>query len=97
MLNSSHRQMKEEEAKCIAAVDAFNVADKNIQELTTKLNKVDQDKKSVEAALQGAERQAESQRKQLHQTEDQLTATKEQIGVLKKKLEKAKKTKEQAE
>ena len=30
MVNSSHRQMKEEEGRCIAAVDAFNVTDRKI-------------------------------------------------------------------
>ena len=62
--------MKEEEGRRIVVVDAFNMAEKRLQELTTKLNKTDRDKKSVEAALQGAKRQAESQRKQLRQTED---------------------------
>ena len=55
--------MKEEEGRCIVVVDAFNMAEKRLQELTTKLNKTDRDKKSAEAALQGAKRQAESQRK----------------------------------
>ena len=70
MVNSSHKQMKEKEGRRIAAVDTFNVADKRIQELTTKLNEVDKDKKIAEAALQGVEKQAESQRKQLRQTEN---------------------------
>ena len=30
MVNSSHRQMKEKEGRCIAAVDAFNVTDRKI-------------------------------------------------------------------
>ena len=70
MVNSSHRQMKEKEGRRIAAVDTFNVADKRIQELTTKLNEVDKDKKIAEAALQGVEKQAESQCKQLRQIEN---------------------------
>ena len=73
------------------------MADKKIQELTTKLNEADRDKKSAEAALQGVERQAESQRKQLRQDEDQLSIAKEQIGGLKKNLEKAKKANDRAE
>ena len=56
MVNSSHRQMKEKEGRRIAVVDTFNVADKRIQELTTKLNEVDKDKKIAEAALQGVEK-----------------------------------------
>ena len=97
MANNSHKQMKEEEGRRIIAVDAFNVADKRIQELTTKLNEANRAKKSVKAALQGVERQAKIQCKQLCQTEDQLSAAKKQIGVLKKKLKEAKKAKGQAE
>ena len=66
----SYRQMKEEEARCIEAVDTFNVVEKRIQELTTKLNESDRDKKSAETALEGVERQAKSLRKQLRQAED---------------------------
>ncbi|KAL0016172.1 hypothetical protein SO802_003241 [Lithocarpus litseifolius] len=81
LVNSSHRQMKEEEGRRITAMDAFNVVEKRIQELNNKLIEADQDKKSTEAALEGAERQAE---------------TREQIGVLKKKLEEAEKARDQA-
>ncbi|XP_030938492.1 tropomyosin alpha-1 chain-like [Quercus lobata] len=84
MVNFSHRQMKEEERRCITAVDAFNVVEKKIQKLTTKLNEADKDKKSAEATLQVAERQVESQSKKL-------------ITGLKKKLEEAEKAKDQAE
>ena len=96
MVNFSHKQMKEEEKRRIMAVDAFNVVEKKIQELTTKLNEADRDKKSTKAALQGAERQVESQCKQLCQVEDQLFVAKRLITGLKKKLEKAKKAKDQA-
>ena len=51
MVNNSHRQMKQEEGRRIAVVDAFNVVDKKIQELTTKLNETDRDKKSTKVAL----------------------------------------------
>lgn len=34
-VNSSHRQMMDEEAKHIAAVDAFKVVDQKIQDLNT--------------------------------------------------------------
>lgn len=59
MVNFSHQQMKEEESRCIAVVDAFNVAEKRIQKLKNKLTKAERDKKSAEVALEGAERQAE--------------------------------------
>ena len=86
--------MKEEEGRRIAAMEAFNVVEKKIQELTTKLNESDRDKKSVEVALQEVKRQARSKRKQLCQTEDQLSVAKEQIVGLKKNLEEAEKAKD---
>lgn len=41
------------------AVEAFNVAEKRINELKNKLTKVERDKKSAEVALDSAERQVE--------------------------------------
>ena len=92
-----HRQMKEEEGRRNAAVEAFNVAEKRINNLKNKLTKVEQDKKSSEAALDSAKRQAKGQRVLLHQAEDQLATSKGQIIVLKNKLEGAEKVREQAE
>ena len=56
MVNFSHKQMKEEEGRRIAVVDAFNVVENKIQELTTKLNEANRDKKHAEASLLGVER-----------------------------------------
>ena len=97
MVIFSYRQMKEEEARCIVAVDTFNVAKKRIQELTTQLIESDRDKKNAETTLEEVEREAESQRKQLRQFKDQLSTTKGQIADLKKKLKEAKKAKDQVE
>ena len=44
---------------------AFELVKKKSQDLTTKLVEANQDKKSVEAALEGVQRQAEAQRKLL--------------------------------
>ena len=52
--------MKDEDGRHIAVVDAFNVAEKRIQELKNKLIEADGDKKSVEVALQRVERQAKN-------------------------------------
>ena len=68
-MNSSYRMMKDEEARHIADVEAFRVAERKAQVLTTKLAEVKREKKSVEIALNKAEKQAEAQRKQLHQAE----------------------------
>lgn len=76
LVNNSHQQMKEKEGQCIAAVESFTLAEQRIKDLNTKLTEANRDKKSVEVALEGAERQAESQRLQLCQTEDQFTIAK---------------------
>lgn len=89
--------MKDEEGRRIAAIEGFNVAEKRINELNTKLTEANREKKNVEAALGGAERQAEAQRKQLRQVEDELATTKDQTKVLKKKLKDAEKARDQAE
>ena len=87
--------IKEEEGRHIAAVDAFNVVEKKIQELKNKLAKAEWDKKSAKPTLEGAEMQAEGQQRKLHQIENQLAASKEQITTLKKKLENAEKARDQ--
>ena len=46
-------------------------------------------KKSANAALEGAERQAEEQRQLLRKAKDQLASSQEQMAALKKKLEEA--------
>ena len=51
--------MKEEEGRYNAAMVAFNVANKRINEMKNKLFEVERDKKSVEVALDSVERQAE--------------------------------------
>ena len=89
--------MKEEEGRRVAAMKAFELAEKKSQDLNAKLVEVDWDKKSAEAALDRMERQAEAQRKQLRQVEDELSTARSQFKVLMKKLEEAKKAKEQAE
>ena len=60
LVNKSHQQMKEEEGRRIAAVEAFSLAEKRIQELNNQLIKANRERKSVEAALHGVEQQAET-------------------------------------
>ena len=52
---------------------AFELAEKKSEDLNAKLVEADQDKKSVEAALDMVKRQPEAQRKQLRQAEDELS------------------------
>ena len=75
--------MKEEEGRQIAAVDAFHMAEKSIQELKSKLIKEESERKSAAAAMDSAARQAEGQQVLLCNNEDQLAITKEQIIALK--------------
>ena len=57
--------------------------------LKKKLTAKEQARKSADSTLEGAERQAESQRKLARKANDQLAASKEQLVVLKKQLEEA--------
>ena len=86
--------MKEEEGRRNAAVEAFDAAEKSIQELKSRLLEEERERKSAAVALDSAKRQAEGQRVLIHNAEDQLAASKAQIITLKKKLEEAKKARE---
>ena len=68
--NYCHRQMKEEKGRRNAAVEAFNVAERNIQELRKKLLDEEKERKNVVAFLDSAEKQAEGQRILLRNAED---------------------------
>ena len=70
LVNNLHKQMKEEESRPIAAVEAFSLVKKRIQELNMKMIEADRERKSVEAALHKAKKQAENQCRQLRQIED---------------------------
>ena len=60
-------------------------------DLKKKLIVEEQARKSVDAALKGAEKQAESQRKLTNEAKEQLVASNEQLATLKKQLKEAKK------
>ena len=89
--------MKEEEGKCNTVVEAFQVAEKSLQETKKKLQKEQNERKYAVAALENAEKQAEKQRLQLRGVEDQLATTKTKVATLKKKLKEAEKAKVLAE
>ena len=69
------------------------IAENSNAELKKKLTVEEQARKSVDLALEGVERQAESQRKLAHEANDQLAASKEQLAALKKQLEEAQRLK----
>ena len=97
MVSSYHQLFKEEEGRRIAAVEAFQVAEKSNEDLKSKLTKEEKERKFVAAAPQNIEKQAKNQRLLLHSAEDQLATCKEQITTLKKKLEEVEKAKAQAD
>lgn len=63
------------------------VAKKKCKDLSTKLTKVEREKKSVEVMLAGAKRQAEEQYLHLWKTEEQLAIVHEKIEAQQKELE----------
>ena len=78
----------------MAAVESFNIADQSNKDLRKKLKKEEQVRRSVNLALEGAQKQAEDQRQLLHDAKEQLASSKEQIAALRKKLEEAQKLQE---
>ena len=52
--------MKDKEGRQIVVVGAFNMVKKRVKELNAKLTEAEREKKSVEVALEGAERQVET-------------------------------------
>ena len=63
LVDYSHWLYKNEEGRRIVVVESFNVAKKSLKDLKIHLSQSENDRKSAAAALEGAERQAESQHK----------------------------------
>lgn len=60
-VNHAHSKLKDKEARLVSAVKNLAIAEKKIKDLDTKLAEADRERKSAEAALAGAEKQAEDQ------------------------------------
>ena len=78
-------------------MQTLTIAKNSNADLRQKLKVEEQAKKSVKAALKGAETQAESHRRLTNKAKEQLAVSQEQVAALKQQLEEAKKLKEQAE
>ena len=78
-------------------MQTLTIAENSNVELKKKLAAKEQARKSADSALEGAERQAESQRKLVRKANDQLAASKEQVATLRKQLEEAQRLRDQAE
>ena len=63
LVDISHRQMKDEEGRRVAIVEAFKGAEKRLKESDAKLTEAERGRKSTEVALDRVERQAKTQRK----------------------------------
>ena len=76
MSNSLSQQLEEERKRRAAAVQTLAITENSNTDLKKKLTAEEQTGKSADAALKGAERQAESQRKLAREANDQLAASK---------------------
>ena len=78
-------------------MQTLTIAENSNADLREKLKVEEQQRKSAEAALEGAETQAESQRKLANDIKGQLITTKEHIAALRQQLEEANRLKDLAE
>ena len=87
--HSVAQQLDDERKRRVSAVQTLTIAENNNADLREKLKAEEQQRKSAEAALKGAETQAESQRKLANDIKGQLVTAKEQIAALRQQLEEA--------
>ena len=77
MTNSLSQQLDDERKRRVASVQTLTIAENSNADLKKRLTAEEQARKSTDATLKGAERQAESQRKLAHKANEQLAASKE--------------------
>ena len=70
MTNSLYQQVDEERKRRAVVVQTLAIAENSNTDLKKKLTAEEQARKSVDVALESAERQAESQRKLVHEAND---------------------------
>ena len=83
MYHSILQQLDDERKRKIAAVQTLTITENNNTDLKKRLATEEQARKSADATLNGAEKQAESQRKLINEAKEQLAASKEQVTALK--------------
>ena len=91
------QQLDDERKRRVSAVQTLTIAENSNADLKEKLKAEEQQRKSADTALKGAETQAENQRKLASEIKGQLVATKEQIAALRQQLEEANRLKDLAE
>ena len=77
MSNSLSQQLDKERKRRATAVQTLTIAENSNTDLRKKLIVQEQARKSADAALKGAKKQAESQRKLTNEAKEQLAASKE--------------------
>ena len=70
----------------MAAVESFNIVDQSNKDIRKKLKEEQQARRSIDSALEGAQKQVEDQRLLLRDTKEQLTSFTEQIASFQKQL-----------
>ena len=95
--HSVAQQLDDERKRRVSTVQTLTIAENSNADLKEKLKVEEQERKSVDAALKGAETQAESQRKLANEVKGQLVTAKEQIAALRQQLEEANRLKALAE
>ena len=80
--HSVAQQLDDERKRRVSAMQTLTIAENSNADLREKLKVEEQQRKSAEATLKGAETQAESQRKLVNDIKGQLVTTKEQIAAL---------------
>ena len=83
MYHSISQQLDEERKQRITAVQTLTIVENSNTDLKKRLVAEEQAKKSADAALNGAKKQAESQRKLTNEAKEQLATSKEQVAALK--------------
>ena len=82
MFHSLSQQLDDEKKRRVVIVQTLTIAENSNADLRKKLTAEGQAKKSANAALKGAEKQAKSQRKLTNEAKEQLAASKEQVESL---------------
>ena len=91
------QQLDDERKRRVSTVQTLTIAENSNADLKEKLKAEEQQRKSADAALKGAETQAKSQRKLASEVKGQLVTAKEQIAALRQQLEEANRLKALAE
>ena len=77
MYHSISQQLDEERKRRMAVVQTLTIAENSNTDLKKSLATEEQARKRADTALNGAEKQAESQRKLTNEAKEQLAASKE--------------------